>query len=87
MNDVSSLKVGSGTGERDGTLVLSNIRYEDGTPPVKVDQFLGITFKSPAAVDAKPARIITSPWSSVTPQVTNQSDGAQHLISAKFNFW
>lgn len=36
-------------------------------------------------VDAKLASIITSPWLLVTPEITNQSDGAQH-ISAKFNF-
>ena len=43
------VKVGSGSGEYYGTLVVSNLRQADGGA-VKVSQFLSINFQSPAAV-------------------------------------
>ena len=43
--------VGSGANEWYGTIVVSNLRYEDGSA-VAVNQFLEFNFRSPANLDA-----------------------------------
>ncbi|KAI0828751.1 putative hydroxymethyltransferase [Hypoxylon sp. FL0890] len=61
--------VGPGSNEWYGTLVNTNIRYEDGSP-VTIQDFLGVKFKSPPVTADITANVMLSPWQVVTPEIT-----------------
>ncbi|KAK5999147.1 hypothetical protein PT974_01536 [Cladobotryum mycophilum] len=66
-----------------GTLVVSNIRNEDGSP-VSVSQFLGIAFKSPAQVSSVDVNALLTPWSEVTAELSSeQVDKATYAVAGK----
>ncbi|KAK4237477.1 hypothetical protein C8A03DRAFT_34545 [Achaetomium macrosporum] len=65
-----------------GTLILSNIRNDDNTA-VKINTFLGLTFKSPAAVDRTGFNVSLSPWQEVNVMVDNeQVSSSLYSVSA-----
>ncbi|KAI1407672.1 putative hydroxymethyltransferase [Hypoxylon sp. FL1857] len=63
--------VGPGAGVWYGTLVTSNIRYEDNTP-VTVQTFLGVKFKSPPVSADITVNALFSPWQPVSPEITTE---------------
>ncbi|KAN0079542.1 hypothetical protein V8E54_004756 [Elaphomyces granulatus] len=75
------VKVEEGADKWYGQMTLSNIRYEDGSS-VSVQKFLGIVFKSPAAVAAMWYSV--SPYVSIKAEMTNQAiDGSTFKVTAK----
>ncbi|KAF8634637.1 hypothetical protein AX17_004133 [Amanita inopinata Kibby_2008] len=60
------------TGPTWGTLVVSDIHYDDGTG-VTVKEFLGVTFKSPAAIKQDGFWATdANPWVDITPTINNK---------------
>ncbi|KFX91020.1 hypothetical protein V495_05505 [Pseudogymnoascus sp. VKM F-4514 (FW-929)] len=53
-----------------GSLIVSNIRYEDG--PVNIEQFLGISLRSPASISSQDFSTSPDPWIEFLPDVTNE---------------
>lgn len=68
--------VGSGANEWYGTIVVSNLRYEDGSA-VTVNQFLEFNFRSPANLDATAIQPSFSTWviGDITADTTQIGDG------------
>ena len=66
-----------------GTMVCTNLRYYGGSA-VSIQQFLGIKFRSPAAIVDGDFYATTSPWADVKPQITStQVDANVFVITAK----
>jgi len=68
--------VGSGANEWYGTIIVSNLRYEDGSA-VAVNQFLEFNFRSPANLDATAIQPSFSTWviDAITADATQIGDG------------
>ncbi|KAK3307829.1 putative hydroxymethyltransferase [Chaetomium strumarium] len=65
-----------------GTLTVSNIRNSDNTA-VKISSFLGLTFKSPAAVDKTAFNVSLTPWQEVKAMVeSEQINSSLYSVSA-----
>src|ERR1700761_7424118 len=79
--------VGSGAGQWYGQMIVSNLRYEDGSP-VHVNQYLAMTFNAPAAVsDTDIYPTFAQSWVSTTVTVQSvQIDTALFSISATLDF-
>lgn len=78
--------VGAGAGEYYGTIIISNLKYEDGTP-VNIRQFLSMDFTSPASVADTDINGSFISWVQVTPDVHSvQLDSASFAISAQLDF-
>ncbi|KAI4861794.1 putative hydroxymethyltransferase [Hypoxylon rubiginosum] len=67
-NIIFDVKVGDGAGEWYGTLVVSNIRYEDKSA-VTINEYLGVTFKSPFVTAPITANTAISPWQQTTANI------------------
>lgn len=80
------VEVGPGSMQYYGTLVVSNIRYDDGGP-VTIMDFLGITFKAPASFKAGDLITSTNPWQEIKASITNsQIDAATFQMTGKLEF-
>lgn len=78
--------VGAGAGEYYGSIIVSNLKYEDGTP-VSIRQFLSMDFTSPAAVTDTDISESFVSWVQVTPNVNStQIDTATFSVSAQLDF-
>jgi hypothetical protein len=67
-----------------GALIVTNIRLEDG--PVKIERFLGISFKSPASISSQDISISSNPWTEVLPDATSeQIDASTFRIVARLS--
>ena len=66
--------VGQGAGQYYGTIVVSGIQYDDGSAVI-VDEFLSVSFLSPAEVKKEGFIVLTVPWAEITPEVTNEDIG------------
>ncbi|KAM0265157.1 hypothetical protein ACHAQJ_000310 [Trichoderma viride] len=78
--------VGSGATQYYGTIIVSDIQYDDGSR-VTIDSFLGVTFTSPASLAATDINLSTSPWQDVTPGISSvQISDATFLITANLQF-
>jgi hypothetical protein len=65
-----------------GTMIVSNLRYEDGST-VNVSEYLAMTFDSPASVADTDINASFMSWVAVTADVTsNQIDTGSYLVSA-----
>ncbi|KAL7621276.1 hypothetical protein AAE478_008595 [Parahypoxylon ruwenzoriense] len=83
---VCHVSVGPGAGQWYGTLVVDNIRYEDGSP-VTIENFLGVKFKSPVVTAAITVNVQLSPWQQVSSEVsTQQLDDKTIGVTAKIGF-
>lgn len=77
--------VGPGSTEYYGRLSISNIRYADGSP-LKIENFISIAFKSPAAISTQDVSISPDPWVEFTPEVTNeQIDSSTFRVVGKLS--
>lgn len=77
--------VGAGAGQWYGTIVLSNIRYDDGSA-VAIQKFFAIVFLSPASVSNSDISVSTNPWVEVDPKVTSeQIDTTTYSVTAQLN--
>lgn len=69
-----------------GSLILSNIQYDDGSQ-VTINSFLGVTFKSPGSFAAGDVAVSTSPWQDVTPDLKiDHIDASTYFVTAKLQF-
>jgi hypothetical protein len=79
--------VAQGAGQWYGQIVVSNLRYEDGSP-VQVDQYLSMSFNSPAAVgDTDVYASFAGSWVSTTASAeSTQLDANLFSVSLKLTF-
>jgi hypothetical protein len=78
--------VGSGANMYYGTMIVSNLRYEDGSA-VNVSQYLSMTLDAPANVTGTDINPSFVSWVQVTAEVTsNQLDASNYMISANLAF-
>lgn len=67
-----------------GSIMITNVRFVDG--PVGIERFLGIVFKSPAAIGLQDFSISPNPWTEVLPDATSeQIDASTFKIVAKLS--
>jgi hypothetical protein len=75
--------VASGAGEWYGEMVVSNLRYEDGSS-VQANQYLSMTFNSPAAVSSGDITILFTAWQETTIDANSvQLDSNLFSVSVK----
>lgn len=76
--------VSPGASEWYGTLVVSKIRYEDGSS-VTIQEFLGVVFKSP--VVTAPIVVNPEPWISLTPDIAQEPyDASTITVTATLTY-
>ena len=77
------VSVGPNATEWYGQLIVEKIHYEDGSL-VTIHKYLGIRFKSPAAVSATDVQSLTNPWTEISPETSNeQIDATTYQVVAK----
>ena len=80
---VFDIKVESGASQWYGVISITNIRNDDGSA-VRVNEFLGIAFHSPAAVQPLDFNVLFAQWRQVTVETTNtQVEAALYNVTAK----
>ncbi|KND92249.1 hypothetical protein TOPH_03220 [Tolypocladium ophioglossoides CBS 100239] len=68
-----------------GTMSVTNLRNNDGSV-VRIKQFLGVIFRSPAQVSATDFNGSTNPWAEITAEVANeQIDSSSFVVTAKLS--
>jgi len=86
MSILADVAVGEGANPNYGQLIISNIRYEDGSA-VSIKGFLGIVFLSPASVAPRDFFYSTSPWVDIKAQTTNVVIGPSTFeVTAQLEF-
>ena len=79
------IKVGSAESQYYGRLILSNMRYEDGSM-VNINKFLGVLFISPAAVSEVDFTYSLNPWEQIKPEINaEQINDSTFAITAKLS--
>lgn len=71
------IKVESGASQWYGVISISNIRNSDGTA-VRVEHFLGLKFRSPAAVQPTDFNLQLQSWRATTARTQNDQIDGQH---------
>ncbi|GAB1311776.1 Hydroxymethyltransferase [Madurella fahalii] len=80
---LADVTVGGGAGQWYGTLVVTNIRYSDGSS-VAVNNFLGVQFKSPITTADTTVNSLLSPWQQTSSEVSTEPiDGSTAKVTAK----
>ncbi len=78
--------VGSGATPYYGTIVVSNLRYEDGSA-VGLRQFLAMNFSAPAEVKDTDINLTLAAWVATTTDVDSvQIDTSMFSVSAQIDF-
>ncbi|MDE1183078.1 hypothetical protein [Paraburkholderia sp.] len=86
MNITYTAVVSPGANQWYGSMVLSNICYEDGSP-VQLNQFLALDFQSPASVTSKDIYPTLTVWSATTVDAQSaQIDATTYSVAARLNF-
>lgn len=68
-----------------GRLILSNMRYEDGSM-VSINKFLGVLFISPARVTERDFIYSVNPWVEIEPEINaEQIDASTFAVTAKLS--
>ena len=76
--------VGPGANEWYGTLIVSNIHYEDDSS-VTIQEFLGVVFKSPEVTS--PILVNPEPWISLSPEISSEPyDASTITVTAKLAY-
>jgi len=79
------IKVESGASQWYGVIAITNIRNDDGTA-VRINEFLGMVFHSPAAVQPLDFNVLFATWAPTTAETTNaQIDSELYNVTAKVN--
>ncbi|CAB3746588.1 hypothetical protein [Paraburkholderia humisilvae] len=85
MNIKYDAVVASGAGEWYGQMVVSNLRYDDGSP-VQVEQYLSMTFNAPAAVTSADITVLFVSWIETTVEANSvQLDSNLFSVTAKIS--
>ncbi|RZT41855.1 hypothetical protein [Cupriavidus agavae] len=80
------IKVESGASQWYGVISISNIRNSDGSP-VRIERFLGLKFRSPAAVQPTDFNLQLQTWTPTTAETANQQvDGQNWNVQAEIEF-
>jgi hypothetical protein len=78
--------IGSGAGQYYGTMIVSNLRYEDGSK-VQVGEYLAMSFSAPAAVNDTDITPLFVSWVGTTAHVNSTSLGTNmYSIALEIDF-
>ena len=78
--------LGPGATQYYGTLIVSNIRYENGTV-VFIQKFLGLTLQSPAQINAGSINVMPIPWVQTSVEISNtQINADQYDVQIQVYF-